>query len=533
MRTLPDDIQDVPVYWTEAERWAWEQVRQGEVADFNARCGKLDPHKGNDPGWQNEDRQLSQRFIEDVLTCKPWKDALHRLGLMIFGARLPEGLDLIAADVKANVRLIQCSLMGDVLLYDARFSLNLSFEGSVLAESFRADNLSVDGSLFLRSGTKVHGDLRLLGANVGGYLDMSGSSFLALNAEGLTVDGCLFLRGGATVEDELRLAGAKIGGDLDMSDSTFQAVNAEGVSVTGSVLMRGSEFAQPPNFKIATIANSFTLAGTTLHGLELAAATIGQELILAHDTGNRPNWQREAYLHLANAQVGALNDGPDGVRRDAWPDYLFLSGFKYSQLGGVETAHIQNRPARWFLQWISRDVDGGPQPYHQLANVLREAGRLDVADRIIFAWKKKELDRRFEALNVRQEKPAQALLSALAMQLHKSTVGFGIGSYFLYRALGSALGLIFLGFLVLHGSSLAREHGHVWMLLASFDKLLPGISLNEGFNEFFKWPAEAGKSDLTYWQFVYFCCHNLLGIVLLSFVVAALPNFTRKSHKDS
>ena len=38
------------VEWSERERWVWEQVRAGKIANFNDRLGnKLDPRFGQ--GW--------------------------------------------------------------------------------------------------------------------------------------------------------------------------------------------------------------------------------------------------------------------------------------------------------------------------------------------------------------------------------------------------------------------------------------------------------------------------------------------------
>src|SRR5665811_2141415 len=77
-----------------------------------------------------------------------------------------------------------------------------------------ADELAVDGDLFLRAAT-VTGEVRLLGAHIGGQLACSGATLTneagpALYADGLTVDGDLFLPA-ATVTSEVRLLGAHIG----------------------------------------------------------------------------------------------------------------------------------------------------------------------------------------------------------------------------------------------------------------------------------------------------------------------------------
>src|SRR5215469_13795175 len=49
-----------------AEDWAWDQIRTGNVADFNARCGQLDPKKSQ--GWADACRDISGSFIQVVLT---------------------------------------------------------------------------------------------------------------------------------------------------------------------------------------------------------------------------------------------------------------------------------------------------------------------------------------------------------------------------------------------------------------------------------------------------------------------------------
>src|SRR5439155_573020 len=76
--------------------------------------------------------------------------------------------------------------------------------------------LKVQESVYLRDGFKAEGEVRLLGATIGGDLVCDGAQFSnpngdALSADGVQIKGSAFLRNGFKAEGEVRLFGATIG----------------------------------------------------------------------------------------------------------------------------------------------------------------------------------------------------------------------------------------------------------------------------------------------------------------------------------
>jgi len=110
------------------------------------------------------------------------------------------------------------------------------------------DGLRVKNGVHLRYGFKAEGEVRVLGATIGGNLDcikghFNNSDGRALSADGAEVKGGVFLRDGFRAEGEVRLPGATIGGNLECDKGHFnnpdgRAVTADSVKVKGNVFLR-------------------------------------------------------------------------------------------------------------------------------------------------------------------------------------------------------------------------------------------------------------------------------------------------------
>ncbi len=100
--TGPGGETSPPEDWSEAETWAWAEIRAGRTADFNARFGPLDPKTPK--GW-DDTRKLGQSFLETILLDDPYRSAIPRQGVRILGAWFPEPIDLAHARVEHQLWL--------------------------------------------------------------------------------------------------------------------------------------------------------------------------------------------------------------------------------------------------------------------------------------------------------------------------------------------------------------------------------------------------------------------------------------------
>jgi hypothetical protein len=94
-----------PSVWTSQEKWVWEQVSQGEIADFNKAegyGGKLSPIESE--GWK-ENRILRPKFLKTILLQEPYQNALTHRGIRIIGAWFKEPVDLSNATIPCQLWL--------------------------------------------------------------------------------------------------------------------------------------------------------------------------------------------------------------------------------------------------------------------------------------------------------------------------------------------------------------------------------------------------------------------------------------------
>jgi hypothetical protein len=455
--------------------------------------------------------------------------------------RIKVGSDLVM-DTKgqfADVRLVAADIGGDLSMGASHFTGPLNLEDSRVGSDVNMNNGADFASASLAN-ARVGGYLRLYKARVAGLLNLDRvkvgvdllmnkqSSFAAIGLFGAEIGGNLVLDqasvGGTLSANDLRvkgdllmrdgaefgrvdLPGAEIGGDLTTSGALFQgSVDMTGIKVGRNLsLGQRTRFARPVLLAFARIGTNLDLTDGEFGSLDLTGATIGAEIRLASrerptDRMRVPNWQPQSRLSLRNVTASALQDLPE-----AWPQELDLEGFTYARLGGYrggDGSDLVKRKAGDFVEWLAKDPDYSPLPYTQLAGVLKQAGDLEKAKRILYAGR------------ARQWREAHGL-TRFWLSLHWAFTGFG------YYPEVSGLWAILL---VLVGAALfghdrtseIRLYSRAERLIYSLDMLLPIVQLRHHHYQF----------DLVGWPKFYLYFHKMMGYVLISFLVAALAGAT-------
>ncbi len=324
---------------TEAEAKLIEAAARGGIADF--RTGDKDEDDpANAENWGKE-RNLRAEVIFALLVEGRADWPVHPQGIQVVGAEITGALDLSDAELVFPLTLVRCRLISRVVLFGCR-AKSLDFSGSQFLR-ISGDSLTVTGNFHMRMTFLGEGEVRLLGATIGGNLDCSGATFesegaLALNADSLNVTGNVFLNG-CTVKGEVNFMGATVGGDLICSGATL--VNGGGDALA----------------------------------LERARVTHGLWLNLAEPPDGR--------INLGHARVGQLVDSP---KTWAAAGGLVLDGFEYGSFAGIAPTGWEER-----LRWLKRQRgshlkdDFRPQPWEQLIAVMRRMGHDGDARKIAIA----------------------------------------------------------------------------------------------------------------------------------------------------
>ena len=231
------------------------------------------------------------------------------------GAWISGDLDLMHASISYALMFSNCHFEDFVRMQYAECAA-LSLGGSHLAQGLLADGLTTRGCVDLREGFSAEGEVRLLGANIGGNLDCANGKFhnpgkYALSADKLRTKGEVNLRDGFSAEGEVRLLGVNIGGDLICAGGKFRnadgcAFSADGLTTKGSVYLNGDFFAEGEVRLLGVnIGGDLTCSGGKFRNAD-GCAFYADKLTTTGDVNLGEGFSAEGAVQLPGANIGGV-----------------------------------------------------------------------------------------------------------------------------------------------------------------------------------------------------------------------------------
>ena len=486
---------------TTAEWGLWQAFRNGSVHDLRSGDPEVDDPAGDHP-WGPE-RTIRARVIALLLLHGPPPLLGRVASLHLVGAYITGRLDLSGGTVEPYLELRQCRFEQEVRLRECRLP-TARIVGCHIPR-LEAARLTTDGDLHLPRCT-LPGGVRLTDASIGTDLMLnevtvgSGERERALSADGLTVAQDL-QASLLTADGEVSLRGAQVGGSLYMYGSVLRnhrgryALNAPQLTVaraahfsaalepdhpliagttppTGTVWLPG---AAPQSGDTRAPVRRFECHG----GVKLDDGSFGN--VLAFER-SRFVLERYQELSLRRVQTPELRFTPERPERGrvvlsgatvenlvdaaaSWPvgEGLWMAGFTYQHLVPRGPFPLEQR-----LRWLATATpEFSPEPYEQLAAVLRNCGEDDDARRVLLEKHR----RRRETLGLAGK--AWGYLQDWAV-----AYGYRPGRALLWMAVLWAAGAVY--FSRFPPTPLSEEEDPHWnAALYALDLLLPVITLGQ------------------------------------------------------
>lgn len=442
-----------------------------------SRPNRVSLGDGTLPTDQTPDNTIRAELLRHVLLSG---DGVHldEKGLRLRGACIVGQLDLQGCSLDRDITLSHCRLEQPVTVVNARLR-GLHISGVEMA-GLTADNAWFSGSLYIRAGTVVAGEISLAGARIAGDLQLCDAEVRtsaqdAVFAASLRVEGSVYL------------------GNYPLSNGVSTLV-ASGTLFFSSARVEHDFFVTNTAISLSgEVVGDAVFDATEEHGrdiaLSLARAHVGGILYF------QDNQITGGIVNLAGADVARLKDEPVGPGAN-YP--IRLDGFRYSDFSRHADTSVAAR-----LNWLERRPAGTPftaQPYEQLATVFTALGHRTDA-RTVLMHKERLLRSENRRMLAEGRNGIRWALSAATDPVLRLTIGYG---YRPARAVMLAVVLVLaLGFFFDKAWRVGDMTPNAAPILVSAPWIAATESHPENPGGFWSEPGQAGQDWETFNAFAY------------------------------
>ncbi len=352
MKTIKDFRPLLP-----AEQLLLDACKNGEMAKIsNSR-----------PTEKTVDNEIRAEFLRSLILTE--KDSIDPKGIWFTGAYVGGKFDYESCETNLPFRFWSSLFEDEIVIMRSKIRL-LSLIGSEAKEGINANGLKCEDSIWLGEGFNAKGEVNFNSSTIGSNLTCSNGKFENENGKALVCDK------------------AEIGGDVWLD---------EGFNAKGEV-----------NFNSSTIGSNLTCRGGIFENengkaLVCDKAEIGGSVWLneGFNTKGKVDFvatQIASSLICAKAQIDGVFDLDSVKVKDLRDDEIFWShkGLTSISIDGFVYGHIHNDfQAEKRKKWLDKILEFKPQPYKQLAKVLRDMGHTKDANEIMIAYHDKMRNRNF------------------------------------------------------------------------------------------------------------------------------------------
>lgn len=266
--------------WTESEKWVWDKVCHGEIADFNEKFStepELDP---KEPRFWKESRAISYSFLSIVLLDEAFTKALPRRGLRVVGAWVKDDIDLSNARLTVEWWIDKSRFEKTVNLSSIKTVNFISLANSSFAADLNLSYIESNGNVNLK-GIRVQGILQLSYSQIAQNLFLNEKmECVKINLQNARIGGLLSLEN-AKVTDKLVMDESEVGNDLLMQDGEFAEISMLNAKLDAKMILSRSTVEGLLDMDGAIVKTDVYFRDVKLNsGISMVAARVGGQLIL-------------------------------------------------------------------------------------------------------------------------------------------------------------------------------------------------------------------------------------------------------------